>query len=707
MEKEAKKLWLAFPAGSEERKRIKRAYGLAVKAHAEQKRTSGVPYIVHPVAVARKVQDFGLDAESIIVALLHDVVEDTTYSLAEIEESFGAEVARMVDALTKVETIRYKKDDLHKAETYRKIILATAKDIRVVIIKLMDRLHNISTAEAFPPERKQRYAEETLQVYAPIAHRLGFAKIKEELEDHAFQLIDPEAYEETKAIIAKLASESEKVLAELTTVLKADLTRNGLKNFKILSRQKSPYSLHEKLAAGEHSYQDIYDILGLRIITEDLEGCYIALGRVHTLWHPLPGRFYDHIANPKSNMYQSLHTTVSSDKGIVFEVQIRSWEMHAIAEYGLAAHWHYKEVRRDKMAAIDAWLQTLAEQQQVITSPDEMLEALISETSKDEIYTFTPEGNVRVLPLHATPVDFAYAIHSSVGNRCVGAKVNGRIVPLQHQLNNGDIVEIMTTKSEDARPRVDWLRFVVTQKAKTHIRKSTQKEARAADEQKGLRLLQDALRKRKLSLNMDKVWTEEVLKGLHCASREDLYYKVGTAKLNIKQVVKQIMPPEAIIPAVTVKPVPAKRKQTSAVILDGQNLEGVPFSMAGCCNPLPGDEISGYVSLGRGVIVHRASCSNLQPLEKQRVFPARWSEKSGQDTFLCSLRIHAWDRPRLLEDISHVLAERGSSLSEVDLRSDQELVRGQISLELAEVDGLINIIAELRSLEGVTLVERL
>jgi len=693
------KLFKAYPLKSGERQIVEDAYEMAESAHRGQNRDDGQLYITHPLAVAQLVQDFGLDTASVAAALLHDVVEDTSYTLADVKNKFGDEVAVLVDALTKVDSIHYQENDLHKAETYRKIILATAKDIRVVIIKLFDRLHNISTAETFEKERRMDYANETLDIYAPIAHRLGFAKIKDQLEDAAFRLLEPERHEEVVAIIENQVIKSEKLLAELAGTLETDLKNIGLKDFIIKSRRKSPYSLNNKLVGGR-SLQDIYDIFGLRVITESLEDCYITLGRIHNLWHPVPGRFADYIANPKQNMYQSIHTTVSSDQGIVFEIQVRTHEMNAIAEYGLAAHWHYKRAGKEKLEAIDTWLQDLAKQQSNLKNPEDILETLLSETTAEEIYTFTPVGNVRVLPVGATPVDFAYAVHTSVGNRCTGAKINGRIANLNTPLQTGDIVEILTTKNEQARPRIDWLRFVVTHKAKSQIRKSAHADLRADDEAQGLRALQEAFHRNKSHFEA----TEEILEALNIENAQELYYRVGSGKLSAKQVLRTLnnetTSPNLIVPI-------KKKNKGNIVVLDGDpQMDGVIQTVARCCHPLPGDEITAYISFGRGIVIHRADCSNLRNQDTDRLMKASWTENLGSNTFFVSVRLKASDRPRLMEDITHLLAERGASLSAIDMRTQEEVVKGNISLHLTDAQSLPIILGELRGLDGVLMADR-
>lgn len=690
---------------------IRAAYDSAAKAHVDQTRDGGAPYVTHPLAVALKVKEFGLDVPSIIVALLHDVAEDTKYSIEDISERYGNEVATMVDGLTKTDTVHYQPGDVvHKAETYRKIILATAKDLRVVIIKLLDRWHNMTTVDVFSEQRRKKYAEETLRIYAPIAHRLGIAQLKEELEDMALAALDPQGYEEAKLIIDQKVKESGGVLTQLQEKLEVELKQVGIKNFEIYSREKSRYSLHEKLKTGRNP-ADIYDILGLRIITRKEADCYLALGKVHALWKPIPGRFADFIANPKPNMYQSLHTSVTDEIGNVFEVQIRTQEMHEIANYGLASHWHYKETHREKVAVIDDWLQKVAQEQELITDPNEIIDAIVADTFQNEIYVFTPKGAARVLPEGATPVDFAYAIHSEVGNKCVGAKANNRIVPLSQELHSGDIVEIITSKSQNAKPSADWLRSVTTTKAKTHIRKATQKEARIIDVQRGEELLKEALKKQHMPLKlMNEESLASSLQVLHVENTEELYYKLGTSKLVAKQVARCLLKENLVeeeTEALVLQRQRPRKEARGGVVLTGEGLESVEVSYARCCNPLPGDKIKGYVSMGRGVIVHRADCANIKVAPTIRRTGVAWSEDAAtKNSFLAELRIRAWDRPRLLEDFTHLLAERGVNLHKVTMNTNEQVVTGSLLVEVTDVNKLQGTIGELRSLEGVFSVER-
>jgi len=697
-----------------DRDAIRRAYAFAEERHGGQQRHSGEPYITHPLGVARIAAGLGLDAETIQAALLHDVVEDTGATLDDVEAAFGPQVAAMVNGVTKLTRIHFESQEERQAENYRKLIISMSSDIRVLLVKLADRLHNMRTLSYMSKSKQIQKARETLEVYAPLAHRLGIQSLKWELEDLSFAALHPKRYAEIQQMVNQRRGDREDYVHDAGEILRAELREVGIEPVEITGRAKHFYSIYEKMTRKGKEFNEIYDLTAMRVIVESVKDCYGAVGIIHSLWKPMPGRFKDYIAMPRLNMYQSLHTTVIGPQGTPLEIQIRTPEMHHTAEYGVAAHWMYKAEGRGSGGSGGGleWLSQMMDWQQDTTDPGEFMESLRSDLYSQEVYVFTPKGEVRALQAGATPLDFAYDVHTDVGHRCVGAKVNGRIVPLTHTLESGDFVEILTSKAPRG-PSRDWLSVVQTSKARSKIRSFFSREQREDAEHHGRELLQDALRKAGLPSQriVGSPLFAEVIQEMGFKRAEDFYISLGSGKTSVQVVVNKVIAgikhDDAEVQAAPALPDAREgRARQSAPSSDlGIEIEGVADVMvrlAKCCKPVPGDDIVGYISLGRGITIHREDCPNARALMRspERFTPVAWGGESRQ-SFRVELAVEAWDRHRLLEDISRTIAENGVNIVAANCQVDDQMARHRFVLEMADVDTLRGLTSQLRNVDSV------
>ena len=702
---------------------IEHAYAVAEKAHAGQFRKSGDPYITHPVAVATILAELGFEGTTIAAALLHDTVEDTDYKLAQLRADFGDDVALLVDGVTKLDKVKY--GDAAQAETVRKMVVAMARDIRVLVIKLADRLHNARTWKYVSAASAEKKARETLEIYAPLAHRLGMNTIKWELEDLSFHTLYPGVYEEIVHLVADRAPAREEYLALVRGQIVADLKAAKIKA-TVTGRPKHYYSIYQKMIVRGHDFTEIYDLVGTRVLVDTVRDCYAVLGAIHARWNPVPGRFKDYMAMPKFNMYRSLHTTVVGPEGKPVEIQIRTFDMHRRAEYGVAAHWKYKEARGAKAAPGEdlrsqdmAWLRQLVDWQRETDDPGEFLDSLRYEIGGNEVYVFTPKGKVLALSAGATPVDFAYSVHTEVGHRTMGARVNGRLVPLDSKLQNGDVVDILTSKSQNAGPSRDWLNFVTSGRARNKIRQWFTKERREEAIDHGRDAITKAMRKQNLPIQ--RLLTQEALVGLATDLRypdvDALYAAVGEGHVSASHVGEMLVKSlggdqgteedaaEAAIPG-TQATRGRMRSGDPGVTVKG--LSGVWVKLAKCCTPVPGDDIVGFVTRGQGVSVHRADCANVEPLRSQpeRFVEVEWSTGAAS-TFLVQVQVESLDRAGLLSDITRVLTDnRINIISATVTTSPERIAYGKYVFEMAEPQHLLNVLAQLRKVEGVYDVHR-
>ena len=695
---------------------LQRAYDTARQWHEGQYRKSGDPYITHPIAVANILAQLGMDTTTLVAALLHDTIEDTDYTLEGIKADFGDSVALLVDGVTKLDKVKL--GDSAKAETIRKMVVATAKDPRVLVIKLADRLHNMRTINFLPPAKREQKAKETLEILAPLAHRLGMNTIKWELEDLAFGQLFPKRFDEIKRLIDEHQPQREALLRQVTQKVNVDLRASKIKA-DVTGRPKHLYSVYQKMIVRGRDFNDIYDLIGVRILVETVRDCYAALGVIHANWQPVPGRFKDYIAMPKFNMYQSLHTTVIGPTGKPVEMQIRTNAMHRTAEYGIAAHWKYKEIKNATVvgppAHIDemTWLRQLLDWQREASDPSEFLDALRFDLSSQEVYVFTPKGDVRALPVGSTPVDFAYAVHTDVGARCIGARVNSKLVPLESVLSNGDVVEIFTSKSENAGPTQDWLGFVKSPRARTKIRQYFKKERREEAIEAGKELLTKAMRREGLPLK--RLLTSDALmavaRDLHLSDLESLYAAVGESHVSAQSVVSKLVAgyggEEGAIEdiaetAVATRPPRSRQSgQDPGVVVVG--VSDVWIKLARCCTPVPGDEVFGFVTRSGGVSVHREDCANTADLRLQpeRIVQVSWKPTAGS-TFLVAIQVEALDRHKLLADVTRALSEeRVNILSAVVTTTRDRVAVSRFSFEMADPKHLGHLLNAVRKVDGV------
>ncbi|WP_217645353.1 RelA/SpoT family protein [Nocardioides terrae] len=699
---------------------LERAYARAEGWHEGQLRKSGDPYITHPLAVTTILAELGMTEPTLVAALLHDTVEDTPYTLELLTKEFGAEVARLVDGVTKLDKVQY--GDSAQSETIRKMIVAMSKDIRVLVIKLADRLHNMRTLRYVPVKSQERSARETLDIYAPLAHRLGMNTIKWELEDLAFATLHPKIYDEIVRLVAERAPSRDQFLAQVISQVENDLREAKIKA-TVTGRPKHYYSIYQKMIVGGKDFSDIYDLVGIRILVQEDRDCYSVLGVLHSRWNPVLGRFKDYISLPKFNMYQSLHTTVIGPQGKPVEMQIRTFPMHRRAEYGVAAHWKYKEdgragVDTDQQGDLDdmGWVRQLMDWQSEVEDPGEFLESLRFEMNRTEVYVFTPRGDVIALPSGATPVDFAYAVHTEVGHHTIGARVNGRLVPLESTLDNGDVIEVFTSKSPTAGPSQDWLGFVKSNRARSKIRAWFTKERREEAIEKGQEQIAKLMRKEGLPLK--RLMSHESLtlaaRHFNIADVDALYAAVGEGNLSAQAVVRRVITEhggnegaqEDLAEAVTItgrrnRPTTARGGTDAGVLVKGQ--PDVWTKLAKCCTPVPGDAIIGFVTKGGGVSVHRADCTNASSLQSQpeRLLDVEWGSGSGS-TYLVNIQVEALDRSRLLSDITMAISDSHVNILSAQLQTTRDRVaKSRFTFEMADTKHLDQVLKSVRSVPGV------
>ena len=697
---------------------VERAFEVAERAHKGQLRKSGDPYITHPVAVAEILLDFGLDANSIAAALLHDTVEDTSYSQESLRKDFGPEVASLVDGVTKLDRLAY--GPTAEAETVRKMVVAMAKDIRVLVIKLADRLHNARTWQYVEPESAERKAKETLDIYAPLAHRLGMNAVKWELEDLSFKYIEPKKFEEIERLVQERNPSRAKLTNEVIALVEQDLASESIAA-KVTGRHKHLYSVYQKMVIRGREFNDIYDLVGIRVLVDDVRDCYAVLGAIHARWSPVPGRFKDYIAMPKFNLYQSLHTTVIGPNGKAVEIQIRTHDMHSRAEYGIAAHWKYKlsGSSRSSDSPDMLWLKQLHEWQQETSDVTEFLDALRFDLRTPETFVFTPKGSVIALPLGATAVDFAYAVHTDVGNRCIGAKVNGKLVSLEMPLVNGDVVEVLTNKAETASPSRDWLNFVKSSRARSKIKAWFSKERREEAIDAGRESI--ARQMRKAGLPLQKILGGHSLlqlaHDLNYPDIEALYAAVGDGHISANHVIERLesslglaetydSPIDENITAAS--PSRINRRSASGIIVEG--VDDVLVKLARCCTPVPGDSITGFITRGNGVSVHRSDCVNVADLkfhQGDRITAVKWDE-GAKSVFLVNIQIEALDRARLLSDITRALSDQEINIVHAAVNTTKDQVAfSRFTFEMADASHLEAVLASVKKIEGVYDVYRI
>ncbi len=697
---------------------IDKAFALANEAHGEQKRKSGEPYIIHPISVAEILfVELGMDMPSIAAAMLHDVVEDTDYELEDIKKLFGDEIALLVDGVTKINRMQISSKEEQQAENLRKMLMAMSQDIRVIIIKLADRVHNIRTLQYVPDAKRRMTARETLEIYAPIAHRLGIRAFKEELEDKSIGFLDPVAYHDIETKLEVQNSQRLEFLANIKEKI-SDRVHESIKDAKIDGRIKSVHGIYRKMFIGGKSFEQIYDIYAIRIIVDTVVDCYNCLGIVHDMFRSIPGRFKDYISNPKPNMYQSLHTTLICPEGIPFEVQIRTWDMHRNAEYGIAAHWKYKMGRSDR--DIDnrlVWIREMLESQQESGNAGDIVQDIKSDLTSEEVFVITPKGTVICLPMGATVIDFAYAIHSAVGHKMTGAKVDGRIVPIDYEVKTGEIVEILTTSQQGKGPSRDWLKIVKTSGARTKIRSWFKKEKRDENIVAGKNEFERELRKINIRLNDDQM--EQLLEVLsekqHQNSIDDFYAAIGYGGISVTRLIGQIRDEVSKIQAVTqpvqneIKLTKPKRSGGDGVIVEG--IDNCLVKLAKCCSPIPGDDIIGFITRGHGVSVHKRDCPNVPKNTDLSPEPDRWLkvywEETNNQGFNATLAISCMDRMSMLADISVALANMHVMIHNVNTRDSKDgtfLIYMTITVNNAE--HLRSIVAKLMKINGVLGIER-
>jgi guanosine-3',5'-bis(diphosphate) 3'-pyrophosphohydrolase len=683
---------------------------MAAEAHAGQRRRTGELYVTHPVAVATIVAQLGLDAPTVAAALLHDAVEDTNLMVETIAERFGETVARVVDGVTKLDRLQFDSKEAQQAATIRKMLIAMASDWRVLLIKLADRLHNMQTLAVMPEWKQRRTAQETLDVYAPLAHRLGIEQVKWQLEDLAFATLHPKRYAEIEQMVATRAPQREELLARVLVAVRERLRLAGI-SAEVTGRPKHLWSIYEKMVVRGREFDDIYDLVGIRVVVESEKDCWSALGAIHAIWPPVQGRFKDYINTPKFNLYQSLHTTVIGLDGKPIEVQVRTEEMHRRAEYGIAAHWGYKE-QADPAGEL-AWMQRLADVEQETNDPVEFLRALKFDLEQDEVYVFTPKGKVIALPARSTPVDFAYAIHTEVGHRCIGARVNGRLVPLDTRLNSADTVEIITSKSPSPGPSRDWLQMVASSRARNKIRQWFSRERREDAIENGREELTKALRRGGMPLHkvLGSSALAAVAEAMNLADVDALYAAIGEHQVSSRTVVQRLARElrggeEDQLPSTAAalgrrRPHPSRRAAAGVYV---EGLDDVMVHLARCCTPVPGDEIVGFVTQGRGVSVHRSDCANATALgrrSQERLIEVEW-DRGGEGIFVATVEVLAFDRSRLLADVSRVVSEHHLNIVAArTITTPDRVSRMAFDVELADPAHLQSLVSSLKYLDGV------
>jgi GTP diphosphokinase / guanosine-3',5'-bis(diphosphate) 3'-diphosphatase len=687
---------------------IVRAYELAAEAHEHQYRKSGEKYINHPISVAKVVADIGLDDTTVAAALLHDAVEDTEITTSEIEEQFGSEVAQIVDGVTKLERIRFDSREEQQAATMRKMLVAMAKDLRVLIIKLADRLHNLRTIAAMAPEKQVRQAQETLDIYAPLAHRLGMQEIKQQLEDLSFAALHPKRYAEIDSLVALRTPQQDHFLAEVVSEVQGRLAELKI-DAEVTGRGKHLWSIYEKMVLKGREFDDIFDLVGIRVIVDSVKDCYAALGCIHGAWKPVVGRFKDYIAMPKFNLYQSLHTTVIGPGGRPLEVQIRTREMHHRAEWGVAAHWAYKEGSPSDDLA---WLNRIMDWQAETDDPDQFMETLKTDLERDEVFVFTPKGRVISLPVDSTPIDFAYAVHTEVGHACIGARINGRLVPLDCKLTSGDTCEIFTSKVNRAGPSRDWLKIVQSPRARNKIRQWFSKERREDAIESGREELTSALRRE--GLPIQKIMSGEALsreaEHLNYTDVEALVRAIGEHQVSGRSVAQRIARTlrkgeDDEVLATSVRAPSRIRKGNRSVGIHVEGLDDLLVRLSRCCTPVPGDEIIGFITRGRGVSVHRADCANAVALmsdQSARLIEVEWDSDTKGTLFRASVEVKALDRSRLLRDVSNALSDHHVNIVASSSHTGSDRVASmRFEFEMADPSHLEAVLRTIKSIDAV------
>ena len=697
--------------------KIDAAYQFALKSHGDQKRRSGVPYILHPISVAYILVELGMDTESIVASLLHDVVEDTPVGLEEIKKLFGIEVANLTDGVTKLGRIPYSSREEQQAENLRKMLIAMADDIRVIIIKLADRLHNMRTIEFMPDQKRRDKALETMEVYAPIAHRLGIRALKEEMEDISLRYLDPIGYHEIESALAMKSGEREEFINKIKKQI-YDRVSSVIPNVHLEGRVKSINGIYRKVFVQGKSMEEIYDIYAVRVIVDSLNDCYNVLGMIHDMYRPIPNRFKDYISTPKPNLYQSLHTTVLGKEGVPFEVQIRTWEMHHTAEYGIAAHWKYKLglTKSDSFEQRLMWVRQMLENQQDTVDSTELVRTIKTDLAPEEVFVFTPKGDVISLPIGSTVIDFAYAIHSAVGNRMIGAKVDGRIVPIDYKVKTGEIIDVLTTKEESHGPSRDWLKIVKTSEARNKIRQWFKKEKREENIIEGKAEIEREFRRNGIELPEPemKAFLEEIATHQHCQTVEDLYAALGYGGIQLWRLMPRIRDnynkiKKPVEESQEVRYQKAPSKATGGVIIDGIDNCLIKFSK--CCNPLPGDDIIGFITRGYGVSIHKRSCTNVpkdisKAAEPERWVNARWAGDI-QDEFESTLEILASDRTGLLADLTNQLSSMHifiHALNSRELKDNNAIIYATITVN--GLEHLKSVISRLSNISGIISIGR-
>jgi GTP diphosphokinase / guanosine-3',5'-bis(diphosphate) 3'-diphosphatase len=692
---------------------VRRAYQFAAEAHDGQTRKSGDPYVTHPLAVAQIIAELKLDVASVCAGLLHDCVEDTTATVEQLGDIFGKEIAFLVDGVTKLGKLPYSTREEQQAENFRKMLLAMARDIRVILVKLCDRLDNMRSLHHLPPEKQERIAAETMQIYAPLANRLGIQWVKIELEDLAFKYIYPDEYEQLAADVAKTRAERLEYIRHVEKLIHKEMTDNGVP-CEVMGRAKHLWSIHQKMKRIGRPFEEIHDAIGFRVITDTQMHCYQALGVAHQTWTPIPGRFKDYIALPKPNLYQSLHTAVIGPRGERIEIQIRTADMHLVAEHGIAAHWKYKEGK--PVAASDekkfAWLRQLMESQKDLHDPTEFLESVKIDLFGDEVYVFTPGGDVKALPKGSCPIDFAYSVHSSIGDHCSGARVNGMIVPLRYQLRNGDTIEIITNPNQ--KPNKDWLKLVKTARARTKIRYLLRQEQREKAVVLGTDLIDKGLRKHGTSLARADKQLQVAARELKCVSVDELIIQVGYGKVTAQQVLEKALPeitkhekepdkkPESMLKTLLRKV--TRRTSSSGIKVAGE--DDILVRFAKCCSPLPGDPVVGFITRGRGVTVHRRDCDKGLDLDPERRIDVAW-DGNGKTQHEVAIQVLCADKPGLLAHISQSFSEQGVNISQAHCRAtDDGRAVNTFHASVRDLDQLKSVIRSLSRIKGVFSVDR-
>ncbi|SHE27043.1 RelA/SpoT family protein [Alkalibacter saccharofermentans] len=701
---------------------IKRAHAIAVGAHEGQKRVSGEDYIIHPMEVALILAELQLDVPTITAAILHDVIEDTSYPFEDMKEVFGDEIADLVDGVTKISKLEFKSKEEQQAENLRKMIIAMAKDIRVIMIKLADRLHNMRTLKYMPEDKQKAKAQETLDIYSPIAHRLGISKIKWELEDIALRYLDEPGYYDLVNKVAQKREVREKYIKDVMDILREKLTDVGIEA-DIQGRPKHFYSIYRKMYQQNRSFEEIYDLIAVRVVVNSIKDCYGVLGVAHTMWKPIPGRFKDYIAMPKPNMYQSLHTTVIGPKGDPFEIQIRTWDMHRTAEFGIAAHWKYKEGIEDSDNFEEklVWLRQILEWQRELQDANEFMETLKVDLFTDEVYVFTPKGDVIELPKGSCPLDFAYRIHSDIGNRCIGAKINGKIVPLNYTLQNGDIVEVLTA-SHSHGPSRDWLKIVKSSHARNKIKQYFKKDKKEENIQKGKDLLDKEVKRQGLQQSniLKHNYLEYAANKSNYNTVDDLYASIGYGGIKPNFIIQKIknhfknelnlIPEVTITEEVAIEQKPPKKgadydKLEKAVKVSGFKNMAVRFSR--CCNPVPGDKIVGYITRGRGVSVHRTDCVNIRNADDVgRLIDVEWV-KYTTASFVSEINIKARDAKGLLTRVTTVISDQNISIVSLNVKTDQDYAYFNVSFEVKSTRELNQLIKKLNKIPEIITIYRI